>query len=69
MSSTESGTVTGTNDKDYNLIAFTEMCLNGDIRLIESFPLGAPSPSNRRATVFNGGTDAFVDVQAICASI
>lgn len=30
---TEGGTVTGTADKDYNLIWFTEACLNNALRL------------------------------------
>ena len=30
---TESGDVTGTKDKDYNLIWFTEQCLNNALRL------------------------------------
>ena len=33
MSSSESGHVTGTQDKDYNLIWFTEQCLNNALRL------------------------------------
>jgi hypothetical protein len=33
MSSTESGEVTGTQDKDYNLIWFTEQCLSNALRL------------------------------------
>jgi hypothetical protein len=32
-SSTETGTVTGTQDKDYNLIWFTEACLSNVLRL------------------------------------
>jgi len=32
-SSTESGNVTGTKDKDYNLIWFTEQCLSNALRL------------------------------------
>jgi hypothetical protein len=32
-SSAESGTITGTKDKDYNLIWFTEQCLNNALRL------------------------------------
>jgi hypothetical protein len=32
-SSTETGTVTGTQDKDYNLIWFTEACLDNALRL------------------------------------
>lgn len=33
MSDTESGQVTGTKDKDYNLIWFTEQCLSNALRL------------------------------------
>ena len=33
MTSTESGQVTGTKDKDYNLIWFTEQCLSNVLRL------------------------------------
>ena len=33
MSTTETGQVTGTKDKDYNLIWFTEACLSNALRL------------------------------------
>ena len=33
MSSTETGDVTGTKDKDYNIIWFTEVCLSNVLRL------------------------------------
>ena len=33
MATSESGDVTGTKDKDYNLIWFTEQCLNNALRL------------------------------------
>ena len=33
MASTETGQVTGTKDKDYNLIWFTEACLSNALRL------------------------------------
>jgi hypothetical protein len=33
MASSEGGQVTGTKDKDYNLIWFTEACLNNALRL------------------------------------
>jgi hypothetical protein len=33
MSSTEAGEVTGTKDKDYNLIWFVEQCLNNALRM------------------------------------
>jgi hypothetical protein len=33
MTSTETGNVTGTKDKDYNIIWFTESCLSNALRL------------------------------------
>ena len=33
MSTTETGQVTGTKDKDYNLIWFTEACLDNALRM------------------------------------
>jgi hypothetical protein len=33
MSTTETGDVTGTRDKDYNVIWFTEACLSNALRL------------------------------------
>jgi hypothetical protein len=33
MSSTETGAATGTQDKDYNLIWFTEACLSNALRM------------------------------------
>jgi hypothetical protein len=33
MSDTETGAVTGTRDKDYNIIWFTEACLSNALRL------------------------------------
>jgi hypothetical protein len=33
MSTTETGQVTGTKDKDYNIIWFTEACLKNALRL------------------------------------
>ena len=33
MSTTETGHITGTKDKDYNIIWFTEACLNNVLRL------------------------------------
>ena len=33
MTQTETGHVTGTQDKDYNLIWYTEHCLNNTLRL------------------------------------
>ena len=33
MSNTETGDITGTKDKDYNIIWFTEVCLSNVLRL------------------------------------
>jgi hypothetical protein len=33
MADTETGNITGTKDKDYNIIWFTEVCLNNVLRL------------------------------------
>jgi hypothetical protein len=33
MTNTETGNITGTKDKDYNIIWFTEVCLNNVLRL------------------------------------
>ena len=33
MAMTETGSITGTKDKDYNIIWFTETCLNNVLRL------------------------------------
>jgi hypothetical protein len=33
MTSTETGNVTGTKDKDYNILWFTESCLSNALRL------------------------------------
>lgn len=33
MATTETGTITGTKDKDYNIIWFTEVCLSNVLRL------------------------------------
>ncbi len=33
MSTTETGEITGTKDKDYNIIWFTEVCLSNVLRL------------------------------------
>ena len=33
MTDTETGTVTGTKDKDYNIIWFTQACLDNALRL------------------------------------
>lgn len=33
MTNTETGTITGTKDKDYNIIWFTEVCLSNVLRM------------------------------------
>ena len=33
MADTETGSITGTKDKDYNIIWFTEVCLSNVLRL------------------------------------
>jgi hypothetical protein len=33
VTTTETGNITGTKDKDYNIIWFTEVCLNNVLRL------------------------------------
>jgi len=33
MSNTETGDITGTKDKDYNIIWFTEVCLSNALRM------------------------------------
>lgn len=33
MTTTETGSITGTKDKDYNLVWFTEACLSNALRL------------------------------------
>jgi hypothetical protein len=46
--STETGDVTGTADKDYNIIWFTEACLSNALRM-ETYtrtPIGPATPSS-----------------------
>jgi len=48
-SSTETGNVTGTKDKDYNLIWFTESCLSNALRL-ETYIQDAERDGDSEAT-------------------
>jgi hypothetical protein len=48
-SSTETGNVTGTKDKDYNLIWFTESCLSNALRL-ETYIQDAERDGDNEAT-------------------
>jgi hypothetical protein len=51
MTSTETGHVTGTVDKDYNLIWFTEKCLNNALRL-ENYVADAEREGDRELAEF-----------------
>jgi hypothetical protein len=51
MTSTETGHVTGTVDKDYNLIWFTEKCLNNTLRL-ETYIADAERDDDRELAEF-----------------
>ena len=51
MSSSEGGQVTGTQDKDYNLIWFTEQCLSNALRL-ETYVQDADGTATRSSTEF-----------------
>jgi hypothetical protein len=51
MTSTETGHVTGTVDKDYNLIWFTEKCLNNALRL-ENYIADAEREGDRELVEF-----------------
>ena len=51
MTSTETGHVTGTVDKDYNLIWFTEKCLDNTLRL-EAYVADAEREGDRELAEF-----------------
>jgi hypothetical protein len=51
MSTTETGQVTGTKDKDYNIIWFTEACLNNALRL-ETYVQDAEREGDRELAEF-----------------
>ncbi|MFG2005549.1 hypothetical protein ACGFNU_41020 [Spirillospora sp. NPDC048911] len=51
MSDAETGQVTGTKDKDYNLIWFTEACLSNVLRL-ESYIQDAQRDGDQELTSF-----------------
>jgi hypothetical protein len=51
VSSSEGGQVTGTKDKDYNIIWFTEACLNNALRL-ESYIQDAERDGDRELAEF-----------------
>jgi hypothetical protein len=51
MTSTENGHVTGTVDKDYNLIWFTEKCLDNTLRL-ETYIADAEREGDRELAEF-----------------
>lgn len=51
MSTTETGDVTGTKDKDYNVIWFTEACLSNALRL-ETYIKDAEREGDRELAEF-----------------
>ncbi|HZB41985.1 MAG TPA: hypothetical protein VE487_13525 [Ilumatobacter sp.] len=58
MSTNEGGQITGTADKDYNLIWFTEQCLNNALRL-ETYIADADQAGDRELVeLFRRAQDA-----------
>ena len=51
MTSTETGQVTGTTDKDYNLIWFAEQCMSNALRL-ETYIVDAERAGDRDLAEF-----------------
>jgi hypothetical protein len=51
MSTTETGQVTGTKDKDYNILWFTETCLSNALRL-ETYIQDAERDGDRELAEF-----------------
>jgi hypothetical protein len=51
MSSQETGQVTGTKDKDYNIIWFTEQCLSNVLRM-EQYAQDAERDGDKELTDF-----------------
>jgi hypothetical protein len=51
MSTTETGQVTGTKDKDYNILWFTEACLSNALRL-ETYIQDAEREGDRELAEF-----------------
>jgi hypothetical protein len=51
MSTAETGQITGTKDKDYNIIWFTEACLNNALRL-ETYGQDAEREGDRELAEF-----------------
>ncbi|MEU4673420.1 hypothetical protein AB0F91_37070 [Amycolatopsis sp. NPDC023774] len=51
MASTETGQVTGTQDKDYNIIWFVEACLSNALRM-ESYIADAERDGDRELAAF-----------------
>ncbi len=51
MSTTETGQITGTKDKDYNILWFTEACLDNALRL-ETFIADAERDGDRELAEF-----------------
>ena len=57
-STQESGQVTGTKDKDYNLIWFTEQCLSNALRLEEYKQDAQNDGDDEAASLFERAQDA-----------
>lgn len=51
MTNTETGEITGTKDKDYNIIWFTEVCLSNALRL-ETYIADAERGGDRELAEF-----------------
>ena len=58
MSTTESGQVTGTKDKDYNILWFTEACLSNALRLETYIKDAERDGDNELADFFRRAQDA-----------
>ncbi len=58
MATQETGQVTGTKDKDYNIIWFTEQCLSNTLRLEEYIQDAEREGDNDLADFFRRAQDA-----------
>ena len=58
MSDTEGGSITGTADKDYNLLWFVERCLNNALRLETYIRDAEQGSDNELVDLFRRAQDA-----------
>ena len=58
MSDTEGGSITGTADKDYNLLWFVERCLNNALRLETYISDAEQGSDNELVDLFRRAQDA-----------